>query len=114
MRLFERFCLDGWAPMNMLLRRRQCHTGPVPRLTAAALTFAAAVVSPTANLHWFTGASMHTIKIVEPLHLAYSSTVPCGVNSVHRARCPRAGITLVAGYMHVRSMDEELGAFLQT
>ena len=82
-RMFERFCLDGWHPMNAILRLRAANNqelatakGLLPRawynLVAATLTFAAAVASPTAHLHFWTG------------------------------------ITLLMGYVHARSLDMRL------
>ncbi len=83
--MFERFCLDGWLPMNIVLRMQK-HLGmhrPVHEtagvlghvryyLASAALTVAAALVSPTAHLHFWTG------------------------------------ITLTLGYVHARTLDAAL------
>jgi len=47
-RMVERFCLDGCVPMNLVLQ-----------LPASSFrTVAAAVVSPTAQLHWLTGFTL--------------------------------------------------------
>ena len=82
-RLFERFVLDGALPMNVVQTLQRCtgtdpagwrrgSGGIVKRVLSAVLTLAAAVTSPTAILHAFTG------------------------------------VTLVAGYLHARSLDQIL------
>ena len=58
--MFERFVLDGYAPMNLVLRlqQRQRAASSSGSVGSFLLTFAAATVSPTALLHWFTGVTL--------------------------------------------------------
>ena len=51
-RMWERFCMDGWPPMAAIAARQKRQGG------SALLTAAAAVVSPTAILHVFTGFTL--------------------------------------------------------
>jgi hypothetical protein len=68
-RMLERFCVDGNGPMAAIAGRLE----KTPRgLRAATLRFVAALISPTAVLHWTTG------------------------------------ITLLAGFVHVRTVDHQL------
>lgn len=61
-RMGERFVLDGWVPMLWVRRTRSrvlaWHHGPLKQAGEALCYGAAAAVSPTAVLHWFTGATL--------------------------------------------------------
>jgi len=85
LRMFERFCLDGWAPMNAILSLHRLEHkllgSPCPvftakwvahQVTSSVLTTAAGIVSPTAILHAMTG------------------------------------VTLLAGYIHARTLEAEV------
>jgi len=76
LRMFERFVLDGWTPMNLaceIQSRANCKaTWITVQFRQSGGTVLAALVSPTAALHWFTG------------------------------------VTLLVGYMNVRSLDATL------
>ena len=57
-RMFERFCLDGWPPMRAIQAVRRSLGPSASWPSSAALTVAAALVSPTAWLHQFTGLTL--------------------------------------------------------